>query len=203
MMDLEELKSVWASVDERLGKQELLKENIIREMIRSRSNKSLRKLLNYEVHMLVSNLLAIPLMVAFLFIDYFRVHTQWVGEVFVWTMIVVCSATVIWHLIKIAKLMKVDFTKSVKNNFLLMNQFNIWIGKEKIVSIFATPVLYSLGIWLYAVLRVNAVLWTFLACGLLFGLFLMFYIYKRVYDRNIDSIRQSLEELAELDECPE
>ncbi|MDR1584050.1 MAG: hypothetical protein LBS55_12500 [Prevotellaceae bacterium] len=203
MMNLEELKNVWASVDERLGKQELLNGSIIREMIRDKSDKSLRKLLNHEVHLLVFNLFSIPLLIALLFIDEFRVHTQWSGKVFVWTMVVVCSATVTWQLIKIVKLMKVDFTKSLRNNFLFMNRFNIWIKKEKIVWIFITPLLYCQAIWLYALLHVNVALWIFLACGLLFGLFLMFYMYKRIYNRNIDSIRQSLEELKELEEKQE
>ncbi|MDR2764314.1 MAG: hypothetical protein LBB90_04720 [Tannerella sp.] len=202
MMDVEKLKSVWASVDERLGKQELLKESIIREMIRNRSDKSLHRLINYELHSFVLCLFSIPLMVMLLDIKYFRVHTQWGGKVFVWTMLVVLVASVIWQLIKMTALMKVDFTKDLKTNSICMNKYDIWIKKEKIVGICMTPVLYLLGIWMYAILQVHAFLWIFLACVYLFGMFLMLYLY-RVYNRNIHSIRQSLEELKELEEEPE
>jgi hypothetical protein len=200
MMDLEELKSLWASVDERLGKQELVKESIIREMIRDKSNKSLRKLLNYEIFSLGVCLFVLPVIVSLLYIDHFRVYTQWVGKVFVGVMIVICSAAAIWSLIKIAKLMKVDFTKNVRSNSLIISRYSIWIGKEKIVTICLTPVCCFLCIWLYTLVHVNVATWTGGICGLLFGLFLTFYIYKRVYGRNIEVVRQSLEELKDLEE---
>jgi hypothetical protein len=199
MMNLEELKNVWASMDERLGKQELLKENIIREMIRDKSNRLLRKLLNSEISGLAICLFSIPATVALLYIEHFRVHTQWGGQVFVWTMVVICSAKVIWSLIKIAKLMKVDFTKNVRTNSLIINKYMIWGKKEVIVAIIMIPVMYFMGIWMYALLNVHAVLWISLICALLFGTLLTVYS-KRMYDRNINALRQNLEELKELED---
>jgi hypothetical protein len=199
MMDLEELKNAWASVNERLGKQELLKENIIREMIRDKSNRLLRKLLNSEIFGLAICLFSIPAMVFLLYIEHFRVHTQWGGKVFVWTMIVICTVKVIWGLIKIAKLLKVDFTKSVRSNSLLISRYNIWTKKEGIVAIVLIPILYFLGIWMYVLLHANAALWTFLVCALLSGIFMSIYTYK-IYVRNIDAIRQNLRDLKEMEE---
>jgi hypothetical protein len=202
MMDLEELKNVWASIDERLGKQELLKENIIREMIRDKSNRLLRKLLNSEISGLAICLFSIPILISLLYIEHFRVHTQWGGKVFVWTMFVIFSINVIWGLIKIAKLMKVDFTKNVRTNSLIINRYMIWTKKEKIVGIAIIPVMYFMGIWMYALLNVNTVLWVSLTCALLFGTLLAVYSIK-MYDRNINALRLNLEELKELEEDEE
>jgi hypothetical protein len=199
-MDLEELKSIWASMDERLGNQELLKGSIIRKMIHDKSNRLLQKLLNFEVFSLIFNLFEIPLMISLLYINYFTVLTKWAGKVFVWIIVVFSFIATIWQLIKIVQLMKVDFTKGIRNNALIINRYNTWIKKEKIVAIFITPVLFSLGIWMYVLLHANVALWIFMGCSFMFSLFIMFYIYKRVYDRNIDSIRQSMEELKELEE---
>ncbi|MDH6310704.1 hypothetical protein M2451_003529 [Dysgonomonas sp. PFB1-18] len=44
-MELDELKNTWTSLDERLQKQEVLKETIIKEMLRSKSGKALGRLI--------------------------------------------------------------------------------------------------------------------------------------------------------------
>jgi hypothetical protein len=198
MMDLEEMKSMWASVDERLGKQELLKESIIRKMIREKSNRSLRKLLNFEIFSLAVNLFAIPLIL--LLKPLFVQMPCWYGNAVVAALVIFCTVAVIWQMLKIAKLMNVDFMKSVRNNSLLINTYNLWIGKEKIAGFFLAPAVYLIAIWYYAVMHVNAAAWTFLVCTVLFSIFFVIYVYRQVYDRHIDAIRQSLEELKDLEE---
>jgi hypothetical protein len=189
---------MWASVDERLGKQELLKESIIRKMIREKSNRSLRRLLDFEIVCLVINLFAIPLIL--LLKPLYVQRPYWNGKVLAAALILFCVAAVICGLFKIAKLMSMDFMKSVWSNSLLINSYNLWIGKEKIAGFFIIPAISLMCIWYYAILHVNATAWTFLACMLLFGVFFTFYIYRRVYDRHINAIRQSLEELKDLEE---
>jgi hypothetical protein len=189
---------MWASVDERLGKQELLKESIIRKMIREKSNRSLRRLLDFEIVCLAINLFAIP--VILLLKPLYVQRPYWNGKAVAAALIIFCVAAVVWGLFKIAKLMSMDFMKSVRSNSLLINSYNLWIGKEKMAGFFLLPPIYLMCIWYYAILHVNAISWTFLACALLFSVFFTFYIYRRVYDRNIGAIRQSLEELKELEE---
>jgi glucan phosphoethanolaminetransferase (alkaline phosphatase superfamily) len=74
--------------------------------------------------------------------------------------------------------------------------------KEVIVAIVMIPVMYFMGIWMYVLLNVHAVLWIFLICALLFGTLLTVYS-KRIYDRNINALRRNLEELKELEEDEE
>jgi hypothetical protein len=199
-MELEELKNVWKSIDERLEKQEVLKENIIREIIYAKSNSSVSKLLNCEILCIVAYFCAIPLTVFLIYFEPYREQTQEAGVIFVWTMLVICVAGIVWSPIKIVKLTKMDFTKNIKDISLLVNKYNILIHNEKIVSIVFIPVIVLVAIWLHVIMHANAFQWILLVCALIVGLFLMYYIFKRVYDKNIATIRQSLTELKDLEE---
>ncbi|MDR1454733.1 MAG: hypothetical protein LBJ01_03685 [Tannerella sp.] len=199
---MEELKSVWASIDGRLGKQEAIKENIIREMIRDRSNRSLGKLMNYEILCVAIYLIAIPLVVSQYYFKPLLRLTGLAGNVFLWAMLAICVASLAWTLFKIVALMKVDFMKSVKANALLINRYRLWIQKEKLIG-FAVeiPAVVFIVVWLLVSIQANALQWITLVCALLLGIFLSFYTYYRgVYDRHIATIRRSLEELKELEE---
>jgi hypothetical protein len=199
-MELEELKNVWKLIDERLEKQEILKENIIRKMICDRSSRSLSKLMNYEILCLATYFVVIPLIVFLNYFEPFRVQTQEAGNIFIWVILVICVVGIAWSLIKIVELAKMDFTKNVKDISLLVTKYNILIRNEKIVSIVLIPVITLGTVWLYVILHANTFQWTSLVCALIVGIFLMYYIFKRVYDKNIATIRQSLEELEELEE---
>jgi hypothetical protein len=198
-MELEELKKVWTSLDDRLNKQKNLEKSVIKEMIYSKSNKSLSKLLNFEVLGLVIILLVMPLL---MFV--YNVNINLLAlKVCVYGFFVLFIAIVIWQLIKIVGLMKVDFMKSISHNSLLISKYNILIKKEKIAMIFIGIATSLLCIWVYASLHVNTTYWVFLTCMLLIGAFLSYYLYKKVYDKHIDSIRKGLEEMKELEESDE
>ncbi|MDR0565556.1 MAG: hypothetical protein LBG47_00735 [Prevotellaceae bacterium] len=198
-MEPEELKNVWKSIDEHLKKQEVLKENIIRKMIYDRANRSLSKLMRYEMLGIAVILFAIPTLAFLANFKPFREQMQGAGGIFVWGMLAICAAYLAWSLIKIVALTKVDFTKNIKETSLLVAGYNIWIQKEKIVSA-ALSIAIALGaIWMYMVGHATIFQWTSLACALTGGIFLTCYMF-RVYDRNISAIRQSLEELKEPEE---
>jgi hypothetical protein len=202
-MELEELKNVWKSIDERLEKQEVLKENIIREMIYAKSNKSVSKLLNCEVLSMVGYFCAILLTVFLIYFEPFREQTQVAGDIFIWTMLVICVVGIVLSFIKIVELTKMDFTKNIKDISLLVNKYNIRIRNERIASIVLIPVIALVAIWLYVIMHANAFQWISLVCALIVGPFLTYYTFKKVYDRNIATIRQSLAELKDLEEPEE
>lgn len=204
-MGLEELKNVWKSIDERLEKQEVLKENIIRKMIYDRSNRSLSKLVNCEILNMVAYLVVIPMIVFLANFRPFREQMQGkqmlgVWEIFLWVALAICVAGIAWSLIKIVALAKVDFTKNLKDISLLVAKYNIRIQHEKIVSIVLTPAI-ALGVaWVYTMMQASTFQWVSLTCAFIVGIFLAYYIYKRVYDGNIAAIRQSLDELKDMEE---
>ena len=196
-MELEELKNNWQLLNEKLNKRDVLKEKIIREMLCTKSNKSLSKLINTEIVSLTICFLSIP------FFAYLKSIENIVipfADAFWIFMIVYCVICAVWYLYKLNILSKMDFMKDIGSNLRLINKFNIRIRQEKMTMFIVFPILSAWCIYAYAMLNANVVLWTFLACILLFGVFIGIVIYKRIYDKNIQTIQRSLDELKELDE---
>ncbi|GHT34746.1 hypothetical protein FACS189434_11430 [Bacteroidia bacterium] len=195
-MELEELKNVWTSLDERLNKQEILKEFVIKEMIYSKSNKSVSKLLNWDLFGTIVLLLMIPVLI---FIYQFQIQLP-LKMSFFYTMLVICACGLIGGVFRINYLMRMDFTKSVAHNSLYINKYKKLVQKEKILSVPVILVCCFFPIYQYATLHVSAWLWAFLICVLVSGIIFTYFSYKRIYDNNIGSILKSLEELKELEE---
>jgi len=97
--------------------------------------------------------------------------------------------------------MKIDFSKSVKDNLYCVNKYNLMIKKEKIANYFVLiPVVYLLCILFYYEANANLSWWVFLVVALTIGVIITYWMYKKIYDANIQSIKKSLEELSELEE---
>jgi hypothetical protein len=196
-MELEELKKLWSSLDERLNRQEILKESIIREMIYAKSNKSLSKLLNMEVLGAVICLLVIP----YLLFVYVNGHPDlWIEKIVICFGVFISVASVIWKLIKIRPLLKVDFIKSVSHNVLYINKYNIFTQKEKIARAIIFVIIIALFICLFAIACADIIIWIASVCAFLFGIAFTYYRYKVFFDKNIASIQKSLDELKELED---
>ncbi|MDR3340634.1 MAG: hypothetical protein LBT25_11210 [Candidatus Symbiothrix sp.] len=196
-MELDELKNLWTSLDERLSKQEKMKESIIKEMIYSKSNKSVSRLLNYDVFSVTLSVLAIPVLVWLCYTSPWNKLLS--TKLFLGTMFVLIAITLILEWIHIKYLMKIDFAKPVSHNSLYINKYNELIKKEKIASIFIIAICSFFGIYLYASLHANIIWWSFLICMLIVSIGLTYFTCKKIY-KNIASIQQSLEELKELEE---
>ena len=195
-MEPEELKNTWLLLDERLKKQEMLKETILKEMIHSKADKSLNRLVNIEIIGIIILLLVMPAVIYA--IDF---HPHMPGyKVFMWAMIPICVIGLVWQILKVYKLTRIDLTGSLSNNIRHTNSYNIWIKKEKMVMIVIVPVV-GLGVaYMYAQLNVNITLWAFLSCTFLALCIFVYWSYKKLYNKNIASIMKSLDELRELDE---
>jgi hypothetical protein len=197
-MELEELKNLWTSLEEKLEKQEVLKESIIKEMIYEKSNKSLSKLLNFDIFSITICLIALPF-VAFLY-NTSKIEVVFGGRLFCYIMFLFLIANLIIGAIHLKYLTKIDFSKRITINSLYINKYNILIKKEKIASVFIIVILFSFGIYLYAALHASFAYWIFLVSIYIIGIILTYYQYRNLYDKNIASIQKSLEELKELEE---
>ncbi|MDR3218935.1 MAG: hypothetical protein LBU22_08170 [Dysgonamonadaceae bacterium] len=196
-MELEELKNLWTSLNERLSKQEKMKESIIKEMIYSKSNKSISRLLNYDVFNVIVSVSGIP---ALVWLCYTPFSEMLAGKLFIGTMFVFLAIGLILEWIHIKYLMKIDFVKSVSYNSLYINKYNNIIKKEKIASVFIVAVCCFFGIYFYALLHANVFMWSFLVCLLIVLIGFTYFSYKKIYDKNIEEIQRSLEELKDLEE---
>ena len=198
-MDLDELKNAWASVDERLKGSEMLNKRIVQEMLSDKSNKSLNKLVNSEMLSIVAHLLLIPL---FIWLLNNRFLNALFPKILFVAGIIFSVIGIIWGSYTLKKyLLKIDFSKNIKDNIYCLNKFILYYRKMKMITYcITTPVLYLLGVLSYYELKASFHLWILLFVAMIVGVLLTYWIYKKVYDVNIQSIQKSLEELSELKE---
>ncbi|MDR3095171.1 MAG: hypothetical protein LBU62_11120 [Bacteroidales bacterium] len=195
-MELEELKNVWTALDERLNRQEALKDFVIKEMIYSKSNQSVRKLFNFDLFSLIVVLLAIPFLI---FLLQSQIYIP-LKSFFLYTVLVICAYGLIGGAFNLNCLMRMNFTKSVAHNALYINKYERLVHKEKIIAVPIIFICSFFGIWSYAIMHASAWLWAFLICNLVSAIVFTYFSFKRIYDKNIQSLQQSLEELKELEE---
>ncbi|MDR2468910.1 MAG: hypothetical protein LBD27_00285 [Tannerella sp.] len=196
-MELEEMKSMWTAMDNRLKKHELLKESMVKETIRDRSDKSLSKLLNFDLFSLILLFLALPLNVyMYLYLEPFRALA---GGWFCYTLCLVVAYGIAGGFVHLYYLTKMDFMADVGHNLRYINKYNVLYRKEKILSVPIIGVMFFFGIYHYASIHANAFLWTFLACTYISCTVFVVFAYRRIYDKHIANIRRSLEDLKELD----
>jgi hypothetical protein len=195
-MELDELKHIWQSLNEHLQKQEVLKKNIMKEMLQTKSDKALSRLLNYDILGVVILLLAIPLIIYALDLHPYLVEYR----PFMYSMLIVDIILLFWQSYKVYELTRVDFSKPVSTDIQYTNKYNIHIKREKLGMLFFVPVVFFCCAYLYARLNVNIILWAGLICMAIGLVLFTIWSYKRLYDKNIKSIIQSLDNLKELEE---
>ena len=199
---MDELKNAWALVDKRLKENEMLNKRIVQGMLSDKSNKSLNKLVNIEVINLLLLLPIIPLCIWLLSDSRFGFEKFLFPKILFVTVIAVAIFGIIWGSYTLKKyLLKIDFSKSIKDNMLYVNKFSIFYRKGKMINyFFIIPVFSLLGILSYYELKTPFYLWIFLLVCLTTGIAITYWMYKKVYDASIQSIQKSLEELEELNE---
>ena len=110
-MELEEMKERWAALNDRLERTEMLQESVIRELVQTKGEKSVSRLINWETFGFVVTILIIPYSI--------YVYHRFGGHFAMWDLfsrvaIVVDGLLVLWTGYKLYGLMKIDFTKVVK-----------------------------------------------------------------------------------------
>jgi len=196
-MELDELKNDWASVEERLKKQEILNENIMKEMIYKKTNKSLKQLFWSDSSGIPILLLVIP------FIVY--AYGKFGGKHIFWDLTVIfagvfCIAFLPFLIYRVYGLMKIDFSENIKRNLYYINHYSIQIKLEKTIMAFFGPVMVILLSIVFIEFKADIFRWTLLICVVIFLTLYSYWSYNKFYNNNIQSIKKSLEELNELKE---
>jgi hypothetical protein len=196
-MELNELKNTWTVLEEQLKKNEMLNKQIIQEMTYKKSNKSLNRLINVDFLGLAVMLLLIPVCGW----CYMWLKHVLSARILLSVASVACILGVIWYVYKLKNLLKINFSKEVKQNMYVINKYIILVRKEKLATYFVlTPILGLLCAFCYYELKASFSLWIFLIAALTLGMVAEYWLYKRYYDANIQSLRKSLEEMKELEE---
>lgn len=196
-MEFEEMKNMWQSLDERLSKQELVKDNILKEIIRAKVTKGLGQLMNYTYFGLILGVLAIGLLSYKLYDVHFGLF-----KTFIFFIIIAFLFTgIIAAIGNLLILHKIDYTKDMSNNIKYIQRYKIRANKQRIAS-------YCIGIAIIALTVIACILspkmelWRWLLIGLaaVACAIACIWEYKRVYKENISSIIESLDKLKELEE---
>lgn len=197
-MELNELKNTWAALDNRLKENNLLNETIIKKMAESKVDKSLNRLLFWDIFSIAICTLLIP------FITYW--FSKYSGKILFGDIVVVyagivCIISVVWYITKVNYLMKINTIKNISNNIYYLNKYSIYVKRERLaMSYFIGPSMALLCILGYAEAKATLPIWILLISILVVCTVITHLSYKRLYEKNIDSIRQSLDEIKELKE---
>lgn len=196
-MDLDELKNTWNLLDERLKSTQSLNNKIVKDMLETKGNRALSKLSNFEWFGLVVVIFVTPLPLLVAFKQNLSVILMVILAIFS-ILLLYSVGSQIW---KIRTLAKIDFVNSVSSNISLLERFNIHIKREKMQIYFVFPLI---AFFLFESFRslpnVSMERIIFSIIVIIIGVVMCFWQYKKVYDANISSIMNSLQELRDLEE---
>ena len=197
IMELDELKDAWVALDSKLKKNEALNERIIKEMLRSKTSKELNRLHIFELFNVTVCFIGLPLLV---FVYSTMKHTLWM-DITVYFLMIFLFLVCITQSYKLWLLIKIDTNNPVGGNIKLFHKYDLFIKREKIASYIYGPILITLAI-LAATSLEKLETWRLVALIILVPLAIVMTIwqYKRIYGTNLKSIKNSLEELKNLEE---
>jgi len=193
-MELENLKEAWAALDNRLKRNEKLKESIILDMMRSKTRKLLNKVITLEI---------IYVVVAFLVMSFciFQIYRTYelAANIFLFFVVAVCFFHFFWGGFKIHGLMKINLSNNIGRNFYYMNRYTIQIKRER--KIYTYYVLIPLTIMVIVSLSVieRYVWWLFFIVSLPVAYWSNL-LYTLPHHKNVGLIFKSLDEIRELKE---
>lgn len=198
MMELDEMKSAWTAMDERLKKNEGLHERLIEEMLMQKSSRSLIKLSNYEMFGVVLCFLLLLLLIYVLPL----LRQTLILHIIIYSALGIGFLCIISQLYKLILISKIDLQKKIKENIAIIQRYNIYIKKETIIATIVISVFLFVCVF-DLLLQQNVEFWRWtLVLVSVFGIWPlgMYWQYKKIYKANIQSILDSLEELKDLEE---
>ena len=198
-MELEKLKEIWTSLDNRMQQQEGLKTAIIKEMLLSKSDKALSRLINYDYFGVIIMLCLIPIIFwVYMYGPIYRIATT--TPIFVGTFILIFYVLTT-GVIGLIKLHKIDFSKPVNSNITVINKYKIFYKRKNLVMpLFGIMLFVLCFITFFLLPQMEPWRLVFLIFAIPITILVSYWEYKRIYMRNINSILNSLEELKELEE---
>ncbi len=200
-MEIEALKNTWSILDNQLKENKSLNERIIKEMIDRKAGKidtAINRLLFRDIYALVFMLVMISCLL-YLYITRKGDHVFW--DIVLIMLGVTAIPTLVWYFIKIYRLMKVGMNRSVKRNLFYISKYNIQVKREQIGNVIYMGIAFVvLLFFVFVNATAYSFMWLVIACGIPIVLAKSYWSYKKVYQKHIKSIQNSLEEIRELKE---
>lgn len=200
-MEIEALKNRWTELEKQLEQNRSLNERFIKEMIDRRAGKidtAINRLLFRDIYALVFMLVMFACLL-YLYFTRKGDHVFW--DIVLIMLGVTAISTIVWYFNKIYRLMRVSMNKSVKSNLFYISKYNIQVKREQIGNTLYMGIAFSLLLFFVFVdATAYSFMWLVIACGIPIVLGRSYWTYKKVYQKNIDAIQNSLEEIRGLEE---
>jgi hypothetical protein len=195
MMELDDIKNAWTTMDERLKKNEGLNERLIKEMLRQKSSKALKSLYNYQVFGIITTFLTLPLLIHF----YLLTRLSPIHQFIIYGALGICFTSAISQIYSLILISKINLQKEIKENTKWVQRYRIYIKRATAISTVVVS-LFLLGCIVGLLLLQYMEVWRWaIVIVMIFGVYplLLVWQYKK-YKNNIQSIMESLEELEDL-----
>ena len=193
-----ELEERWAALNDCLERTEMLQESVIRELVQTKGEKSVSRLINWETFGFVVTILIIPYSI-YVYHRFGGHFAMW--DLFIRVAIVVDGLLVLWTGYKLYGLMKIDFTKVVKENILRVNRYTVQITREKIfTAAIIGPLFVILSVVMSIEMKAPDFIWDVLFGVVVATTVACYWLYKRVFDKNIRRLQESLAVIEEVGE---
>ncbi|MDR2146650.1 MAG: hypothetical protein LBE91_09360 [Tannerella sp.] len=193
-MELEALKQAW----DKTNNPENSKFNrlLFKEIIDSKLRTSKEKLLNFEWISLILAVLFIPVTINVFFMKNLLIYTH----LFLICMLIILVLSITWDTCKIRILGKINLNKPLKESMIYAEKFKYLVKTEKLVSYyFILPFVFIFVFVLYAINKIRFELWIYLAFIVIAAILSVVFLYK-IYDKHVNNLRQSLNDLQALEE---
>lgn len=197
-MELDELKSTWSALDERLHKNELLNSRIIKEMIAGKASSAWNRLVKWEQ---IGFVMIVLCGILFICLELFA-NIRWADQRGIWLAYILIPAALLWPGGKLLWMYRFDLTSmDVKTISKFMNTYKKCSFWEIVISavIILPVILFTIKIILTANLSFPQVrliiLVVFFSCLFVY----MLWYYKRIFTKSINELRQSAKEIEEFE----
>jgi len=203
-MELENLKNAWTSVDERLEKQEIVNETMIIEALKKKSYKSLKRL---KIWNLLGVIIGLPLVI---YIWYpilnglsFSDRITIISGISIILCTFILAISIGMHIYALMKyLLKIDFSESVKENTLRVGKYEMLYRKANVAFFFIIIPVFLLIVTTVMQNHDDNIVEMILLTAFIVAIIVLpiYFIERRFYEKHIRTIKESLEELKELEE---
>lgn len=193
-MELEDLKSNWRILNENLGKNDVISEKAIRQLIAGKATKAQEKLINTELGG------ALLMIIGGISVGLLKIHNLTplpLSTIFMLEGLLIVTA--LWQLGKVYFLNRTNRIDTDTADYLRqINRYARWLKAE----LYVTPAVVA-GVIFYiymtdALLR-NPLMLLVMALALLLGIVLAFYMSTNLYAKNLRKINEAVKELEEMD----
>jgi len=196
-MEIDELKNAWSVLDSILMKNKSLQSTIIKEMLQSKVNKSLKRLINFELMGAVICFIMFPV----LFFIWGKMRHNIFADITIYVGGVILLIGWVAQPYKLFLLSKIDFSKAIAENVRFVQRYNLFIKKEKMYTYSIIPIVFGLVFVAFGSFgKIEIWRWAAVISGLVFTALMSFWQYRKIYNANIQSIMHSLDELKEIGE---